>query len=179
MIVVQIKLDYPNEYLTSIDGYYGSLNYMGPIFIRSLSFETNKKIYGPYGVEQGTYFSLPVTGAKIVGFHGRYGWYLDSIGVHLRSYQQPNPSKTLSNSQNYITNTTENVGYSVIHGSVSQGFDIVLAVKQKDDSVNPLQNGKTVRFRAEPNNNIEPKEKLREKVRESVLNFLFNSTLMF
>lgn len=160
MIVVQIKLDYTNEFLTSIDGYYGSLNQSGPIFVRSLSFESNKKIYGPFGVEQGTYFSLPVTGAMIVGFHGRYGWYLDAIGVHLRSYQQPKPSKALSYSQSNITNSTDNVGYSVIHGSVSQGFDIVVAVKQKDDSGKAPQTGKIVNFK-EPDN-IEPKPKVRE-----------------
>lgn len=163
MIVVQIKLDYPNEFLTSIDGYHGSLNQRrGPVFVRSLSFESNKKTYGPFGVEQGTYFSLPVTGAKIVGFHGRYGWHLDAIGVYLKSYQQPNPSKTLTYSQNYVANTTENVGYSVIHGSVGQGYDIVLAVKQKDDLSKPQPTGKIVSIK-EPNN-IEPKEKVRESV---------------
>ncbi|CAJ2640300.1 unnamed protein product [Trifolium pratense] len=159
MIVVQIKLDYPNEFLTSVDGYYGSLNQWGPIFIRSISFESNKKLYGPFGVEQGTYFTLPVTGAKIVGFHGRYGWHIDAIGVHLRSYQQPKPSKTLSNSHNHINNTNDSVGYSVIQGSVSQGFDIVVAVKQKDGfSSKTSPTNKILTFK-EPNS-IESKEKI-------------------
>lgn len=153
-------LDYPNEFLTSIDGYYGSLNQWGPIFIRSLSFESNRKIYGPYGVVQGTYFCLPVTGAKIVGFHGRYGWHIDAIGVHLRSHQQPKPSKALSSSQNHMTNTTESVGYSVIQGSVSQGFDIVVAVKQKDSSVKASPTKKI--FSYKESNSIEPKEKVRK-----------------
>ncbi|XP_027336411.1 jacalin-related lectin 3-like [Abrus precatorius] len=150
----KIKLDYPNEFLKSIDGYFGSLSQWGVTFIRSLSFESNKKIYGPFGVEQGTYFSLPMTGGKIVGFHGRYGWHLDAIGVYLKSSQQPSPSKTLSYSQNHITNTPENVGYSVIHGSVGQGFDIVLALRQKDDFAKPPTIGKIPSYQ-EPNN-IEP-----------------------
>lgn len=159
MIVSQIKLDYPDEFLTSIEGYYGSLSQWGPIFIRSLSFESNKKVYGPYGVEQGTYFSLPMTGGKIVGFHGRYGWRLDAIGVYMKSYQQPSLSKNLSYSQNYMTNTVENSSYSVIHGSVGQGYDIVLALKQKDD----YGKSPTTRISSfkEPNK-IEPKEKVRK-----------------
>ncbi|KAK7301735.1 hypothetical protein RJT34_12607 [Clitoria ternatea] len=154
----KIKLDYPDEFLRSIDGYYGTLNEWGPIIIRSLSFESNRKIYGPFGVEQGTYFSLPMTGGKIVGFHGRYGWYLDAIGVYMKSSQQPSPSKTLSYSQSYMTNTNENVGYSVIHGSIGQGFDMFLALRQKDDFDKYLPNGKISSFK-EPKN-IEPKEKI-------------------
>ncbi|KAK7305408.1 hypothetical protein VNO77_43314 [Canavalia gladiata] len=154
----KIKLDYPNEFLTSIDGCYGSLSQWGPIYIRSLNFESNKRTYGPYGVDQGTYFSLPMSGGKIVGFHGRYGWHLDAIGVHVKSSQLPSPSKTLSYSQNYISTTTENVGYSVIHGSVGQGYDIVLALKQKDDFAKPLPTGNISSFK-EPNS-IEPKEKI-------------------
>lgn len=169
---MQIKLDYPNEFLTSVDGYYGSLNQFGPIFIRSLSFESNKKMYGPFGVEQGTYFSLPVTGAKIVGFHGRYGWHIDAIGVHLRSYQQPKPSKTLSYPQNHITNTNDTVGYSVIQGSVSQGFDIVVAVKQKDGSAKASPTKKILTFKE--SNSIEPKEKVRKKC-----SLMFFSTFIF
>ncbi|GAU27699.1 hypothetical protein TSUD_126450 [Trifolium subterraneum] len=157
--IEKIKLDYPDEFLTSIDGYYGSLNQWGPIFIRSICFESNKKIYGPFGVEQGTYFTLPVTGAKIVGFHGRYGWHIDAIGVHLRSYQQPKPSKTLSKSHNHINNTNDSVGYSVIQGSVSQGFDIVVAVKQKDGFSGKASPTKKI-LTFKETNSIEPKEKI-------------------
>ncbi|KAK7387238.1 hypothetical protein VNO78_27873 [Psophocarpus tetragonolobus] len=154
----KIKLDYPDEFLTSVDGYYGSLSQWGPIFIRSLSFESNKKLYGPFGVENGTYFSLPMTGGKIVGFHGRYGWRLDAIGVNLKSAQLPNPSKALSYSQSYLTNTNDNGSYSVIHGSVGQGYDIVLALKQKDD-IGKSPTMKISSFK-EPNNIVEPKEKV-------------------
>nr|KYP45177.1 Agglutinin [Cajanus cajan] len=153
----KIKLDYPDEFLTSIDGYYGKLRQFGPNFIRSLSFASNKKIYGPFGVEQGTYFSLPMTGGKIVGFHGRYGWRVDAIGVYLKSSLQLSPSKALSYSQNYMTKSPENGSYSVIQGSVGQGYDIVLALKQKDDFGNS-PTAKISSFK-EPKN-IEPKEKI-------------------
>lgn len=52
MTVLQVKLDCPNEFLTKIHGYYGSLNQRGPNLVRSQSFESNKKTYGPFGVEQ-------------------------------------------------------------------------------------------------------------------------------
>lgn len=78
----RIQLNYPDEVLTSISGHFGPISH-GPPVIRSLTFHTNIRKYGPYGVEKGTYFSLPVSGGKIIGFHGKSGWFLDSIGVHV------------------------------------------------------------------------------------------------
>lgn len=137
---MQVKLDYPDEFLTSIHGHYGSLYEWGPVFVRSLTFESNMRTYGPFGVEQGTYFSFPMTGGKIVGFHGKCGWYLDAIGAYLKPIEKEYPSKALAHhSQKYFANGTEKVGYSVIQGSIGESFDIVLAVRQKDDLGNPLQ----------------------------------------
>lgn len=58
--------------------------------IRSLALETNIRTYGPFGVEDGTKFSFPITGAKpmIVGFHGKSGLYLNAIGVHVQTTQK-------------------------------------------------------------------------------------------
>ncbi|KAJ9166061.1 hypothetical protein P3X46_020860 [Hevea brasiliensis] len=89
----KVKLDYPDEYLVSVSGHYGSGVDYGPILIRSLIFESNKRKYGPFGIQQGTHFSFPLTGGKVVGFHGRSSWYLDSIGVYLKPLLQRNPSK--------------------------------------------------------------------------------------
>lgn len=159
----KVNLDYPDEFLTSVHGYYGSLNQWGHNLVRSLSFESNKKTYGPFGVEQGTYFSVPMTGAKIVGFHGRCGWYLDAIGVYMKSLKQPNPAKALHHSD-HVNNTSENFGYSVIQGTVNQNYDIVLAVRQKDhkdDFGKPIPNkmpGKISTIKE--SKNIEHKEKI-------------------
>ncbi|CAN1824129.1 Jacalin-related lectin 3, partial [Linum perenne] len=79
----KVKLEYPEEYLVSISGHYGGLVEFGPPLVRSIVLESNRKKYGPFGIQQGTHFSVPVAGAKVVGFHGRSSWYLDSIGVHL------------------------------------------------------------------------------------------------
>ncbi|KAE8712659.1 Detected protein of confused Function [Hibiscus syriacus] len=43
----KVKLDFPDEFLTSVHGYYGSLKERGPILLRSLTFHSNKKTYGP------------------------------------------------------------------------------------------------------------------------------------
>ncbi|KAF6162834.1 hypothetical protein GIB67_029103 [Kingdonia uniflora] len=82
----KIKIQWPNEYLTSITWYQGGPG-MKPGYpcIRSLRFHTNKNEYGPYGSEQqGTKFSLSMKGGAIVGFHGTSGTVLDSIGVYLK-----------------------------------------------------------------------------------------------
>ncbi|KAK1257050.1 hypothetical protein QJS04_geneDACA023721 [Acorus gramineus] len=81
----QFVLDYPNEFLTRIEGHYSPFSNVLQL-IRSLTFYTNMgNKYGPYGVEEGTYFDIPTKGAEIVGFFGRSGGLLDAIGVYLRA----------------------------------------------------------------------------------------------
>ncbi|RWR73845.1 jacalin-related lectin 3 isoform X1 [Cinnamomum micranthum f. kanehirae] len=103
--IEKIRLDYPDEVLTSLSGYFGSIANGSPIIVQSLAFESNRAKYGPYGRQQGTHFSLPMTGCKIVGFHGRCGCYLDSIGVHLKPLQKPYLSNSLLPAQ---------IGYNVV-----------------------------------------------------------------
>lgn len=107
VIFMQVKLDYPDEYLVSVSGHYGNVVDCGPILIRSLTFESNKRKYGPFGIQQGTHFSFPLTGGKVVGFHGRCSWYLDSIGVYLMPLLQRNPSKNLATATGRITGNKE------------------------------------------------------------------------
>lgn len=56
---------------------------MGPAVVRSLTFHTTKRKYGPFGDEQGTYFTTKAKEGKIVGIHGRKGLFLDAFGVHV------------------------------------------------------------------------------------------------
>ena len=133
---MQVKLDYPDEYLVSISGYICCLVEYGPVLVRSLMFESNKKKYGPFGIQYGTYFSIPMTGGKIVGFHGRSSWYLDSIGVYLMPLLQRNQSNIFSTPQNYTENGTneKNKGYnydledepSNKVGNITSAFRIIL-----------------------------------------------------
>ncbi|KAG8654618.1 jacalin-related lectin 3 isoform X2 [Manihot esculenta] len=137
----KVKLDDPGEYLTSIHGHYGSSNEWGwPVFVRSLTLQSNKRTYGPFGVEQGTFFSFPMTGGKIVGFHGKSGQFLDAIGIYLKPVQQQKSSKALVQTKSLVNTGTENIGYSVIQGSAGNSYDIVVAVRQKElECGKPLQ----------------------------------------
>ncbi|KAF6164300.1 hypothetical protein GIB67_010270 [Kingdonia uniflora] len=78
-----IKLQYPAEFLTNISGHYSPIVHGGSNVIRSLTFKSNRRTFGPFGVEEGTPFSFPTNGGLIIGFKGRSGWYLDSISIHI------------------------------------------------------------------------------------------------
>lgn len=79
----QIKLGYPDEYLTTVSGHYAPIAPGGSPVIRSLAFRTNQGAYGPFGVAEGTPFEFPVDGGVIVGFCGRSGWQLDAVGLYV------------------------------------------------------------------------------------------------
>ena len=55
---------------------------IGPTTVRSVTFHTTRRKYGPYGDEEGTFFSSCLAEGMVIGFHGRSGWYIHSIGVH-------------------------------------------------------------------------------------------------
>ncbi|KAL5999504.1 hypothetical protein ACLOJK_037789 [Asimina triloba] len=132
-----VNLDHPDEYLVAISGHYGPFRNF--ICVRSLAFQSNRHKYGPFGVQQGTCFQFPMTGAKIVGFHGSSGWYLDAIGVYLKPLPTPNSTADVSRVSRTLTTLSQTTanrggGYSVVQGSVGKGYDIVLAVREKEDS---------------------------------------------
>ncbi|XP_022769080.1 jacalin-related lectin 3-like isoform X2 [Durio zibethinus] len=164
----KVKLDYPDEFLTSVHGYYGSLNERGPILVRSLTFHSNRKTYGPYGIEQGTSFSM--TRGEIVGFHGKCGWYLDAIGVYSKPTLKLNPSKTIIHAQSFVPNGPERGGFSVIQGSVGESYDIVLAVRQRDAFGNPLPRelSRQTSSSSHDSSDVEAKSKTPEKVPSKV-----------
>ncbi|XP_026444839.1 jacalin-related lectin 3-like [Papaver somniferum] len=127
----KIKLDFPGEYIKSISGYYGSVNDWSPVFIRSLTIESNRMKYGPFGSQLGTQFSFPATSraSKIVGFHGHSSWYLTSIGVYLKPLEdQENqnilPSKALMSSQLTSQNFVSDFGSTHDH---TKGYSVVPA----------------------------------------------------
>ncbi|KAL7117315.1 hypothetical protein ACP275_03G064100 [Erythranthe tilingii] len=81
----KIDLDCENEFLIGISGFYGPMasGKIGPDVIKSITFYSNLAKYGPYGEENGTYFTSISSRAKVVGFRGSSGKYLHSIRVHL------------------------------------------------------------------------------------------------
>lgn len=88
--MAEIKLQLPDEYLVSVSGHYGPVIDYGTPVIRSITFRSNKRTFGPYGVESGTPFLFSSDGVeKIVGFKGRSGWFLDEIGLYLSPAKRP------------------------------------------------------------------------------------------
>ncbi|XP_042478167.1 jacalin-related lectin 19 [Macadamia integrifolia] len=82
-----IKLIYPEEHIVAVSGHYCPVVYGGTPVIRSLTFKTNTRTLGPYGVEEGRSFTISMDGDLIIGFMGRSGWYLDAIGFRLSRAQ--------------------------------------------------------------------------------------------
>ncbi|KAF5818799.1 putative jacalin-like lectin domain-containing protein [Helianthus annuus] len=70
-----------NEEIIKISGKVGTFE--NKTLITQLTLMTNKHTYGPYGTNGGTDFSFPIAKGKVIGFFGRYGAYLDAIGVVL------------------------------------------------------------------------------------------------
>ena len=79
------ELQFSEEYLVSVSGYFAPLSWLATktSVIRSLTFKTNKRTFGPYGQEEGTPFNVPIEKGLIIGFIGRSGELLDAIGFHL------------------------------------------------------------------------------------------------
>lgn len=84
----QIKVDGTSEFLVSVEGFYGPVEGKNDCeAIKSITFYSNKRRYGPYGGEEiGTHFSSAQSAGKIVGFFGRAGSYLNAIGVHMEYF---------------------------------------------------------------------------------------------
>jgi hypothetical protein len=80
---VQVKLNYPSEYLRQIEGSYDEYTFVVGgqhiIGITSITFKSNFRAYGPYGKHGKDIFKSE--SGKIVGFWGGCGSVLDSIGV--------------------------------------------------------------------------------------------------
>jgi hypothetical protein len=73
----------PGEHIRAIGGRYGR-------FVDSIRIYTNRRsspIYGGSGGSVDFYYEAPA-GFEIVGFLGRSGTYLDSIGVIMRKIRQ-------------------------------------------------------------------------------------------
>uniref|UniRef100_A0A5B7B3R1 Putative eukaryotic translation initiation factor isoform 4G-1-like n=1 Tax=Davidia involucrata TaxID=16924 RepID=A0A5B7B3R1_DAVIN len=104
----KVDIDSPLEYLTGISGTYGSFDPLGPVIIKSLQIQTNLTKYGPFGSESGTFFSFPMEGGVIVGFHGRASQFLEAIGVYVKPISSIcAPSSTQENVQ--VADVPENL----------------------------------------------------------------------
>lgn len=80
--ILQVNLDYTRQLLTLVSGQIRDNN---PV-IQSLMFKSNIRKHGPFGREEGRFFSCALTCGKIIGFRGRSGAQLDALGVPLNQF---------------------------------------------------------------------------------------------
>ncbi|KAF8013855.1 hypothetical protein BT93_I1651 [Corymbia citriodora subsp. variegata] len=90
-----IQLSSPKGYLTSISGYHFASSKKLKAGIRSLTFQTNKRMIEPIGDEEGRYFSSPATSGKIVGFCGWSGEHREAIGTYFEPISHLNPIESI------------------------------------------------------------------------------------
>ncbi|KAH0724553.1 hypothetical protein KY284_000418 [Solanum tuberosum] len=87
-----VVLDHPSEFLTSIRGFHDCESPDTFIYLRSITFGTNKGTYGPYGMKTRVNYELKEFNFEIGddrtfgGFQGtRYGTGIESIGVYVKA----------------------------------------------------------------------------------------------
>ncbi|KAG7649330.1 Jacalin-related lectin 8 [Arabidopsis thaliana] len=79
----EFAVDFPNEYMTSVEGTYDHISEGNYLVLTSLTFKTSKgRISQTFGLVIGTKFVLETKGNVISGFHGRDGGSFDAIGVY-------------------------------------------------------------------------------------------------
>ncbi|KAH0733715.1 hypothetical protein KY285_009422 [Solanum tuberosum] len=87
-----VVLDYQSEFLTWISGFHDLEPNNKWMYLRSITFGTNKGTYGPYGMKTAVNLKLKEFYFQIGddrsfgGFHGtKHGNYIESIGVYLNT----------------------------------------------------------------------------------------------
>ncbi|KAI3733867.1 hypothetical protein L6452_13325 [Arctium lappa] len=78
----EVNIDLDVEELNGIRGTIGYFD--SQMVVTSLSFSTEVNKFGPFGRENGTHFSIPISKASFAGFYGRSGDYLHAIGVYIK-----------------------------------------------------------------------------------------------
>jgi hypothetical protein len=78
----QVVLEWPLEHIVRVEGTFGFVG--GYEIITSVTFISNKAVYGPYGAVEGERFTSRGPG-NVVGFFGRAGSYVDQLGVFTSS----------------------------------------------------------------------------------------------
>lgn len=94
--LLQIQLDWPNEYIHRMSGYYKRVD--GVTLITSLTFQSNIRTYGPFGEEGSlarTFFRTPLNIGMISGFYGRSDKFLYAIGAHFAPVYHKLPLKVI------------------------------------------------------------------------------------
>ncbi|KAI3730646.1 hypothetical protein L1987_61818 [Smallanthus sonchifolius] len=77
----EVNIDIDVEELNCLSGTIGWFD--SKLVVTSLSFSTGVNKFGPFGRENGTHFSVPISKARFAGFYGRCSDFVVAIGVYL------------------------------------------------------------------------------------------------
>ncbi|KAD7477830.1 hypothetical protein E3N88_00966 [Mikania micrantha] len=76
-----------DEEIIGIKGSIGTRG--GYTIISSVSFETNKRSFGPFGATSDSHvFTIPWDKGSLVGFYGIAGSYIDGIGIYVKAHEE-------------------------------------------------------------------------------------------
>ncbi|EOA33933.1 hypothetical protein CARUB_v10021427mg [Capsella rubella] len=86
--IKEFDVEYPSEYITSVDGCYDRVIGSEVEVITLLRFKTNKRTSISVGFESSSSFILCKVGYKIVGFHGKASNMINQLGVHVMPFTE-------------------------------------------------------------------------------------------
>ena len=80
--LVQFVLDFPDEYIKSVEATYDKPNLFQNTVITSLTIKTSKGRTSSFGYTKGKKFVLEQKDCPLVGFHGKVGDAIDALGAY-------------------------------------------------------------------------------------------------
>ncbi|KAG2332420.1 hypothetical protein Bca4012_017993 [Brassica carinata] len=78
----EFVLDFPDEYIKSVEATYDKPNLFQSTVITSLTIKTSKGRTSSFGYTKGKKFVLEQKDRRLVGFHGRQGEAIDALGAY-------------------------------------------------------------------------------------------------
>ncbi|CAH8386822.1 unnamed protein product [Eruca vesicaria subsp. sativa] len=87
----EFVLDFPDEYIKSVEATYDKPNLFQHTVITSLTFQTSKGRASSFGYTKGKKFVLEQKDRRLVGFHGKEGDAVDAIGAYFAPITAPTP----------------------------------------------------------------------------------------
>ncbi|KAF8108310.1 hypothetical protein N665_0111s0023 [Sinapis alba] len=78
----ELVLDFPVEYITSVEATYDKPNLFQHTVITSLTIQTSKGRTTSFGYTKGKKFVLEQKDCRLVGFHGKEGDAIDALGAY-------------------------------------------------------------------------------------------------
>ncbi|WZZ48825.1 LOW QUALITY PROTEIN: hypothetical protein YC2023_048932 [Brassica napus] len=87
----EFVLDYPDEYIKTVEATYDKPKLFQNTVITSLTFQTSKGRASFFGYKVGKKFVLEQKDRRLVGFHGTEGDAIDALGAYFAPIPAPTP----------------------------------------------------------------------------------------